>query len=194
MVSIPLTPLTLTALLVSPTRVAASAGVMSAPAPSERSIVFQSFADTTMAAEPPFVALTEDLTKRYLSARQTVFSYIQAHQAVLPGIPVRVYKLTMAGPGGMVQGHAYVGLYDFTVLAAKVPAVAALFAKQHFPPAQFAPVTLTLRKALFAAALHQQHGWAIKPPTNVQGKNIAFVEAHASWFVGSELGTTELEP
>lgn len=154
----------------------------------------QTTVDTTQAAEPPLVPLTADLATRYLAVREDVFAFIQAHPAVITArIPVRVYTLTMRGPGGVIQGHSQVGLLDFAALAAQTPAVAALFTKHRFPPAQFTSVTLTLRKALFAAALHQSQGFAIKDPASVEGKNIAFVEAHAKDYIGSDLATTDLQ-
>lgn len=151
------------------------------------------FRDTTKVPEPALVPLTDELIENYLAVRQEVFAYVQVHPAMLNDIPVRMYRLTMCGPGGMVQGYSQISLVDFALLATKNPTVAALFVKHHVQPAQFAPVTMTLRKALFASALHKVKGWAVKDPTSVEGKNIQLVEAHLHEFVNSPLAQVALE-
>jgi hypothetical protein len=146
--------------------------------------------DTGGTTEPPLVPLTEDLATRYLAVRKDVNALFQRDQALLASAMKHQqhYTLTLYGPSGMAQMTQAIVLPDFVALAAKTPAVAAIFKQYTLAPSQYTPVTISIRKALFAQALHEAKGWAVKDPVSVAGKNIAFVATHHQEFAGSGLG------
>ena len=185
---IPLSWLVLTSLLAPSAHAPVVFGVSSTGVASP--IAVYAIIATGDSTEPALVPLTEDVASRYLAVRKEVFSIIQKDPTLVAAVKKhgQHYTFTLHGPGGMSQGQQEIVLPDFVALAAKMPVVAAVFKQHTFPPSQFAPVTIAIRKALFAEALHEAKGWAVKDPGSMAGKNIAFVAAHRQEFAGSGLG------
>lgn len=144
---------------------------------------------TDTATEPALVLLDKDVFSHYMAVRTEVFALIHKDAALTAFVQEhrQLYIFTRYGPGGMEHDKMQVVLPDFVALAAKTPAVAAIFKHHGFPPAQFAPVTIAIRKALFADALHKVRRLAIKDPQSIAGKNIAFIDAHLGEITGTGL-------
>lgn len=158
-------------------------GASAAPAPAT-SLTAPGTADATPAARsadamPDSVravtALTADQLTHYLAVKRALGAYwaVPAHAALLKTARATGHVATVH----FGQQTFQFGVFDYPALVQQDTALAALFTKNHFAPAQFEPVQAAVWQAIGTALLAQVTNTTV-PTTSALGQNVALVQAH----------------
>ena len=130
--------------------------------------------------EPPLVLLTEELMARYLAVQNDIGALLEQRPGLLDSvrvlIPVTVLPYPSATDTDSTRNN-FQSFADFKALAAKDPAVAAVFKAHHFLPEQYTPLTISIRKAQKSLWLDRGK-LPIKHPESVAGKNARYIKTH----------------
>jgi thiol-disulfide isomerase/thioredoxin len=119
------------------------------------------------------VRLTDDVLNRYIAVKKELATFWGSHAELLGIARSTAQDHKIDVPGG---GRQSVGVFDYPALAAKEPALAALFTQHTFPPSQFAPVQVTVYRALYEIAVDTGKGVIA---AGLAGQNRAQVKTHA---------------
>lgn len=116
--------------------------------------------DTGATAEPSPVPLTDEVLTQYVAVQRALNAFWRAHpllcRAARASAPSYTYSLIIANR--FTAGTQTIQVPDVVALAAREPAVAAIFQTHHLPPARFVPLTIAVRKALATEALTRAQG------------------------------------
>jgi hypothetical protein len=133
----------------------------------------QSTADTTL------LPLTDELLKNYEGVRTDMQAFWGAHKALKDSATAGVVTVNVNFTGKGLPAHPdTVREFNYVVLAAHEPAIAAVFTAHHLPASQYIPVTVTAWRALYIAQLSQAQKVAVaEDPASLMGKDVALVTA-----------------
>jgi hypothetical protein len=127
---------------------------------------------------------------RYLALEQDLHAFWHTHQDLADSAraQTRARPLFLGPPLNLTLP---VKPIDYVSVAAKTPDIKTIFAKHHFPIAQYKPVYMAAWKAVYAAEMNRALHFPIDETTRA-GKNAMFARAHreALTAVGFKMNAT----
>ena len=130
--------------------------------------------------------ISPDLLTHYIALKKDLLDYWKApankalHDSAMAKHHVHTLTLNVTG----VQTPSMpANAFDYVDLTAREPAIAAIFKKNSFDPAQFENTQLAVMRAGFASQVAKMSGKTVDDAASVAGKNDALVASHQQELV-----------